>query len=92
MSSDSPSGPPPNDEASNQSPKERFETVIAEKMDAQSGTPVERSLWEGGYSAKSMYGVWLISAIATVALLIAMGLYAKGSNTPWPTSPLRITE
>ena len=83
MSSDVPSGSLPNGQSSDQPAKERFESAIAGKMQDASGTPVERGLWEGGYSAKSMYGVWLLSAIVTIALLIAMGLYAKGENTPW---------
>lgn len=34
----------------------------------------EAKLWEGGYSPKAMYGTWLLSGIATIAIIIAMVL------------------
>lgn len=34
----------------------------------------ESKLWEGGFSAKAMYGTWLISMIVSVAILIALVL------------------
>ncbi len=35
----------------------------------------ERSLWRGGYSAKAMYGTWLISALVTGAAAVALVMF-----------------
>jgi uncharacterized membrane protein YdbT with pleckstrin-like domain len=37
----------------------------------------ESKLWEGGFSAKAMYGTWLISIVVSIAILIALIL------VPW---------
>jgi uncharacterized membrane protein YdbT with pleckstrin-like domain len=44
----------------------------------------ESKLWEGGYSPKAMYGTWLISAIVTVGILLALVLvpFADMSKLP----------
>jgi membrane protein YdbS with pleckstrin-like domain len=37
----------------------------------------ESKLWEGGFSPKAMYGTWLISAIVSIGILVALVL------VPW---------
>ncbi len=46
------------------------------KMLNRGGNPnePEAKLWEGGYSPKAMYGTWLISAIISVGIIIALAL------------------
>ncbi|MEZ6135528.1 MAG: PH domain-containing protein [Pirellulaceae bacterium] len=65
------------------SPKAKFESAAAQKMGSDKGTPVERSLWKGGYSPKAMYGTWVISAVVTIAILVGVGLLAKEQRTVW---------
>ncbi|HBE71707.1 MAG TPA: hypothetical protein DDW52_26485 [Planctomycetaceae bacterium] len=62
--------------------RDQFQNAAAEKMSQVRDTPAERSLWKGGYSPKAMYGTWLISAVGTVAVLIAVALMG-GSSTIW---------
>lgn len=77
MSSDQPTG------GSESPAMDNFQAAAAEKMDSARGTPAEKSLWKGGYSPKAMYGVWILSAIATVAILAAVALLASDQNNVW---------
>lgn len=66
------------------SAKAKFEEMAQQRI---SNTPLsssERSLWKGGYSGKAMYGAWVLSAVLTVAALIAMGVLGNQNNLLWP--------
>lgn len=53
------------------SPVDQFKEAAAAKLEAaNASTPVERSLWKGGYSPKAMYGTWVITAIVTVLTIV----------------------
>lgn len=66
------------------SPTEQFKEMAAAKLEsANAQTPPERSLWQGGYSPKAMYGTWLISIVVTVASLIGVALLAKDVGSIW---------
>ncbi|MEM8733713.1 MAG: PH domain-containing protein [Planctomycetota bacterium] len=57
-------------------PKDQFSSAAKEKIDAARSVPPERSLWKGGYSPKAMYGSWVISALATIGLIVAGVFFA----------------
>lgn len=63
--------------------RDKFHNIAAEKMAAAQETPTERSLWKGGYSPKAMYGTWVLSAVGTVVVLIAVAMLASGNSTAW---------
>jgi len=44
----------------------------------------EAQLWEGGYSAKAMYGMWLLGLVLTAAGILVVALTALSTNrTAW---------
>lgn len=49
-------------------------------LQAKTDTPhePERKLWEGGFSVKAMYGTWLISALVSLAVILALILVPWG--------------
>lgn len=60
---------------------EQFKDMANSKTDA--AQVPERSLWTGGYSPKAMYGSWVITALITIAALVAVALFADGNATVW---------
>ncbi len=75
---------PNNSDGGSDSPaRDKFHAAAAEKMQAARETPAEKSLWKGGYSPKAMYGTWVLSAIGTIAILVAVALLAAGQSTAW---------
>jgi uncharacterized membrane protein YdbT with pleckstrin-like domain len=64
--------------------RDSFRSAAAEKMDASRATPVERSLWQGSYSPRAMYGTWVISAIVTIAAIVLVALFARDYDFAWP--------
>ncbi|MFO0944133.1 MAG: hypothetical protein U0930_25775 [Pirellulales bacterium] len=71
-------------DSSSSAPKtavEQFKDMATSKTDAAQ-TP-ERSLWTGGYSPKAMYGSWVITALITVAVLVAVALFGKEVEFVW---------
>ncbi len=63
--------------------KERFQAAVAERAKNAGGTPVERSLWKGGYSPKAMYGTWVIATVVTIAAIAGVALLSPGGQTIW---------
>ena len=63
--------------------RDRFREAAADKMDANRNAPVERSLWQGGYSPKAMYGTWAIAAVLTVVALVVVAIYASEQQNVW---------
>ncbi len=53
---------------STDTPKDRFKDS-AESRQADNAEDVEQDLWAGGYSAKAMYGTWILGVLVTVGLL-----------------------
>ncbi|MFO0012949.1 MAG: PH domain-containing protein [Planctomycetota bacterium] len=51
------------------------------ELQPRSDTPhePEKKLWEGGFSAKAMYGTWLISAVISLAIIAALVLLPWGN-------------
>lgn len=82
MASESPN-PDSTAEASESPARDRFEAAAAEKMESAKSGPTERSLWKGGYSPKAMYGSWVLVAVATIAAVVLMALFAGGSQNVW---------
>lgn len=60
---------------------ERFHRRVAAKQGALGGIDAEETLWQGGYSAQAMGGVWLAALLATVALVTVSLLYE--TLPPW---------
>lgn len=54
---------------------DRFRHGVAAKQTAPGELETEQTLWQGGYSAKAMGGVWVSAAIASVALIVVALLY-----------------
>jgi uncharacterized membrane protein YdbT with pleckstrin-like domain len=75
--------PVPADQYADLTAKERFQAVLAERAKNVGATPVERSLWKGGYSPKAMYGTWAISTIVTIAAITGVALLSPGGQTVW---------
>lgn len=71
--------------AAEQSPADRFKEAAAAKLEAaNASTPVERSLWKGGYSPKAMYGTWIATAIITILTIVVVFLTGQGKQaTVW---------
>ena len=63
--------------------RDRFHAAAAEKMDAGRNAPLERSLWQGGYSPKAMYGTWIVAAVLTVVALVLVAVYASEQQNVW---------
>ena len=67
-----------------QSPaRDAFVAAASAKMDNSPAQP-ERSLWQGGYSPKAMYGTWAISAIVTIAAITLIAIFAMDVPNIWP--------
>ncbi len=64
--------------------KEKFLDAAAQRVAATAPASAERSLWRGGYSAKAMYGTWLLSAVVTVAALVALSMFGNQHPAIWP--------
>ena len=62
-------------------PLDQFSSAAAEKKNAAREVPPERSLWQGGYSPKAMYGSWLITGLATIAIIVCGFLFVTGENS-----------
>lgn len=43
----------------------------------------EASIWKGGYSAKTMFGSWLMAALVTIGMLIAVTWWSNGNQVAW---------
>jgi membrane protein YdbS with pleckstrin-like domain len=68
-----------------QSPaRDAFLAAAAAKMEDGKQPLVERSLWQGGYSPKAMYGTWATSAIVTVAAIALIAVFAANIPNIWP--------
>lgn len=83
MSGDIPSNSSSSAESADSPARERFQSAAAEKMDAARSAPVERSLWQGGYSPKAMYGTWALCAVATIAALVIVGMFFADQQNVW---------
>ena len=42
----------------------------------------EKELWAGGYSGKAMFGSWIVAALVTVGLLVAMFMIDRLYSNP----------
>lgn len=63
---------------------DKYRELAATKLEsANTPTPAERTLWKGGYSAKAMYGVWLLSVALTAISIIAVALFASHIANIW---------
>ncbi|HUG69216.1 MAG TPA: PH domain-containing protein [Pirellulaceae bacterium] len=58
---------------STDTPKDRFNASVEARRE-NNVTDEERSLWAGGYSAKAMYGTWILGVL--VAIGLAVGMFA----------------
>ncbi|MEM7477398.1 MAG: PH domain-containing protein, partial [Planctomycetota bacterium] len=68
------------DENAESTPKEKFASAAAEKQDAGIAQPPESSLWKGGYSPKAMYGSWLLTALASIGIVVGGFFFVQGEN------------
>jgi membrane protein YdbS with pleckstrin-like domain len=83
MSGEVPPNTTPQEKPSESSARDRFQAVAAEKMEGVRTAPVERSLWQGGYSPKAMYGTWIIAAILTIVAIVVVALFFSDQQTVW---------
>ncbi len=73
------------DQPASQTPaRDAFLAAAASKMEDAKQTPVERSLWQGGYSPKAMYGTWAITTVVTIASIVLISMFAKDVPNIWP--------
>ena len=68
------------DENSESPVKDQFSSAAADKKEAARDIPPERSLWEGGYSPKAMYGSWVLTVLATIGILVGGFFFATGES------------
>lgn len=61
-----------------------YQAAAAAKMESAANAPIERSLWQGSYSTKAMYGTWVISAVVSVLAIVGVATLAQGVNFAWP--------
>lgn len=74
----------PADQPESQSPaRDAFLAAAAAKMEDNKQIPIERSLWQGGYSAKAMYGTWALSTIVTIAVIVLIAMFAREVPNVW---------
>ena len=59
---------------SDASPADRFKESAETRRDDTNSDEDEQDLWAGGYSAKAMYGTWILGGIVTIGL--AVGAFA----------------
>lgn len=64
--------------------KEKFLQAANDRAEATPSSASERSLWKGGYSGKAMYGTWLLSAVVTIAALVALWMFGDRHRAVWP--------
>jgi uncharacterized membrane protein YdbT with pleckstrin-like domain len=64
--------------------QERFQSAAAERMESARGVPEERSLWQGGYSPRAMYGTWIVSGVVTIVALVLVALFGGNQPYAWP--------
>lgn len=64
--------------------RETFQAAAAEKMESNQRSTAERSLWQGRFSPKAMYGTWVISAVVTVAAITLVAMFAGNVPNIWP--------
>ena len=64
--------------------RDAFLAAAAAKMEDANQTPVERSLWQGGYSPKAMYGTWAISTVVTIVAIVLIAMFAMNVPNVWP--------
>ncbi len=67
--------------------RDKFQAAAAAKMENDNNTSVERSLWQGSYSPKAMYGTWVIVAIVTVlteGAIVGVAMFAPDIEFIWP--------
>ena len=64
--------------------KEKFEELAGQRMAAAATSASERSLWKGGYSGKAMYGTWVLTAVGSIAGLVALVMLGDQHNLAWP--------
>ena len=57
-----------------QSAKAQFVKNMTQQKPADPKDIEEKVLWSGGYSGKAMFGSWLVAALVTVGMLVAMFL------------------
>ncbi len=70
--------------ADDQTALDKFQATASAKMEESKQNPVERSLWQGFYSPKAMYGTWAISAIVTIVALVLVWQFASQVPNIWP--------
>jgi uncharacterized membrane protein YdbT with pleckstrin-like domain len=71
-----------NIENQDKTPTDKFKELTQASTDATQAVP-ERSLWQGGYSPKAMYGTWLLTVIITIAALVGVALFGKEYANIW---------
>ncbi len=59
---------------STDTPKDRF-IESAESRQVDSADDEEQDLWAGGYSAKAMYGTWILGVVVTIGLFVGMAFF-----------------
>lgn len=75
------------DQPESQSPaRDAFLAAAAAKMEDNKQMPIERSLWQGGYSAKAMYGTWALSTIVTITVIVLIAMFASDVPNVWAIS------
>ncbi len=60
--------------------KSAFHEALSQRDKVDTSEP-DTTLWTGGYSAKAMFGTWLLSLIVTIGIIVAIILVPK-DNLP----------
>ena len=65
-----------------QSAKAQFVKNMTQPKPADPKDIEEKELWSGGYSGKAMFGSWLVAALVTIGMLVAMFLIGALYSSP----------
>jgi membrane protein YdbS with pleckstrin-like domain len=83
MSSEVPQNTNSSEHQSESHARDRFLAAAAERLHGAAAPLVERSLWEGRYSPKAMYGTWILSTVLTLGAFILVALFAGANQNAW---------
>lgn len=62
--------------------KTQYAQALQPKGPAEAKDIEEKTLWSGGYSAKAMFGSWLLAAIVSIGLIVA-AFYFREAPAIW---------
>ena len=77
-----PSGPAPQANAP-VDPKTQYGQAMRPGGPAEQKDIEESVIWNGGYSARTMFGSWIVAAAVSIAMLVVVGWWFSGNQVAW---------